>query len=687
MNKDFLLEIGTEELPPKEIARLAVALANNLEKNLQNLALTFDEAKVFSTPRRLAVLITDLIDKQPDQKIARKGPSVEIAFDKAGKPTVAATKFASSCGANVGKLKKVEEKNKVFLMYEGEAPGKNTTEILPEIIIQSIKKLPLKKPMYWEEKKGPFPRPVHWVLALFGKEIIKLELFSIAAANKTFGHRFHHPEAITIPEPKQYEKLLLEKGRVIVDAVKREQKIKEEIQAKTKEGEALIPDDLLAEVVNLVEWPVALAGTFDKRFLKIPEEVLITTLKTHQRYFPVIDKRKKLLPNFIVISNIESSDPQQVIVGNEKVIHARLHDAEYFYEEDLKEDFAKNLNKLKTVTFQEKLGSLYDKTMRLKKLAPFIAGKIGAPSDSAKRAAELAKCDLVTSMVWEFPELEGVMGQYYAKQETKGVTIALKEQYLPRFAKDKVPETLLGTALALTDRIDNLVGFFGIGKIPTGDKDPFGLRRDATGIISIILEKNLQLDLKELFAKSLATYGDIFKNKDELISKLMDFVYDRLRYFYTEQNRNVTVFRAVLACMPEDIQDFGLRFEAVDSFIRLPEAGDLIEIYKRIKNILSKSDLSQKTKLDAKLIKQNEEKALGDTLKKETKIIQGLYQNKKYSELLEELIKFKNPLDDFFTNVMVMDKNTKIRNNRLALLQDLQKPFLLIADLSYLISG
>ncbi|MBU0743972.1 MAG: glycine--tRNA ligase subunit beta, partial [Gammaproteobacteria bacterium] len=524
---DFLLEIGTEELPPKQINILATALAKNLKENLQELSLVHGEVKTFSSPRRLAVLISNLKSKQEDQPIEIRGPSVKIAFDPTGNPTIAAIKFAATCGIAVEDLKRIEDKKGAVLFYKTIRAGRKTIDLLPEAITHSIKKLPIKRAMRWGENLGPFVRPLHWIVALFGAKTIDLEIFGVKASNKTFGHRFHCPQELLVSEPSEHENLLKEKGFVIADSFKRQQEIRQQITSLTIDDVAIIPEDLLDEVTNLVEWPVALMGVFNERFLKIPKEALITTLKNHQRCFPICDESGELLPRFVMISNIKSSLPTQVIEGNERVIQARFTDAQYFYQKDLKQDLINNLDSLKSVTFQDGLGSLYDKTQRLKTIASFIATKIDIDITTVERASELSKCDLVTSMVREFPELQGIMGYYYAlKNENLVIAAAIKEQYLPAFSQDKIPSTKAGAALALADRIDNLIGLFAINKIPTSDKDPFSLRRAANGILRIILEKNLELDLKEIIEKSCLTYKDIIKNKDEIVAKALDFIYE-----------------------------------------------------------------------------------------------------------------------------------------------------------------
>jgi len=682
-HKDFLFEIGTEELPPQHIGELVASLAANIEKGLKEHALTYASVKTYSTPRRLAVLITNLIAWQPDQSFELRGPPIEIAFDKNNQPTVAAEKFAKTCGMAIDQLGQIEDKKGKFLFCKTTKAGKTTTALLPEIVITSIKKLPIHRPMHWGDSKISFVRPVHWVVMLFGAKIISTEILGIKTSNQTFGHRFHYPQAIVIPEAGQYEELLEKVSFVIADSAKRRQKICEQIAAKVKTGSAIINENLLNEVTDLVEWPIALIGSFDPHFLEMPREVLITLMEKQQRYFPITDGAKKLLPQFVIISNIESKNQAQVIAGNERVIRARLTDAEYFYRNDLRFDLISYSDKLKAVVFQTKLGSLYDKTLRLKLLAGFIAAKINANIEHTERAAELSKCDLMTSMVWEFPELQGIMGDYYARVcEPKIVATALKEQYLPRFYQDEIPTSDVGCALALADRVDNLIGLFGINKMPSGEKDPFGLRRAATGIVRIILEKKLELDLKELLEQAWLNYAAVLENNDA-ITQALHFIYERLRYMYAERGESANVFRAVLARMPTDLLDFEKRFAAVTEFNKLAEANDLIEIYKRVKNILSKADKEEgfiDIRFNKELAIEPAERNLAEVIEKEAQTINELYKNKNYFEVLATLVKAKPALSKFFDEVMVMAEDKKLRLNRLALLKDLQNLFTLVAD-------
>lgn len=667
-HKNFLFEIGTEELPPKRIGMLASSLAANIKNGLQEQALEYESVKIYSTPRRIAVLVINLITKQPDQSVEFRGPPINIPL--------AADKFAKTCGVPIEKLSHVDGK----LFHKTIKPGKETSELLPEIAINSVKKLPIPKPMRWGDNVVSFVRPVHWVVMLFGQDVINTEILGIKTSNQTFGHRFHYPKAITIPEASQYEELLKKFGFVIASLDKRKQKIFDQITAAVKTGTAIINDNLLNEVTDLVEWPITLIGSFDPHFLEIPKEVLITLMEKQQRYFPIVDANKNLLPNFAIISNIDSKNPPQVVLGNERVIRARLTDAEYFYKSDLSIPLINYGYKLESVVFQEKLGSLYDKTLRLRALTNFIAIKINvATGEHADRAAELSKCDLLTSMVCEFPELQGIMGDYYARvNENKIVATAIKEQYLPRFSQDELPTTNIGLSLALADKVDNLIGMFGINKIPSGEKDPFGLRRAATGIVRIILEKKLTLNLKELLEQARLNYKIALENKNAT-DQVLNFIHERLRYMYAEQGKSANVFRDVLACQSLDLLDFEKRFDATTEFNKLPEANDLIEIYKRVKNILNKAD-PVSTNFNKQLATESAEHNLAEAIEKESKTVAELYANKNYFEILKLLVKIKPYLNDFFDKVMVMTEDKKIRLNRLALLKKLQKLFTLVTD-------
>jgi len=682
--QDFLFEIGTEELPPLKIQGLAEALEAGILQGLKTQNLSYASSKIYATPRRLAVLIKNLIIKQPDNLLKLKGPSVHIAFDQDGKPSLAAQKFAQTCQVNIDQLERISDNKGEFLFCQVKQIGKNTQELLPEIITSSLKKLPINRPMRWGSNEATFVRPAHWILMLFGKQIIDAQILGIKTANQTFGHRFHYNQAITINQPDQYEELLATQGFVIADIAKRKANIVSQVNALIQDNKALLDETLLSEIADLVEWPVALLGNFEEKFLQVPQEALITVMQKQQRYIPIVNTQNKLLSEFIIISNIASKNPEQVITGNQRVIRARLTDAEFFYNTDAKSSLISYAEKLKKVAFQEQLGSLYDKTLRLEHLSGFIANRINADTEATKKAALLSKCDLMTSMVWEFPELQGIMGDYYARSAESGaVANAIREHYLPRFANDTLPTTDIACALAIADRMDNLVGMFGIGKIPSGEKDPFGLRRAANGIIHIILEKKLTLNLRELIDQAYLNYAEALKADNEtVITAVLNFIYERLRHIYSEQGKSANVFRDVLACNPEDLLDFTLRFDAVTEFSKLEQTADLIEIYKRIKNILNKANIDNLTNLELQpaLLVDPAEQALANIINEQSAKIYQLHQNKNYLEILLLLTQAKPILSEFFANVMVMVDDEKIKTNRLVLLNKLKQLFNLVAD-------
>jgi glycyl-tRNA synthetase beta chain len=712
---DLLVEIGTEELPPKSLSELVEAFAQGIEKGLQKAKLSFAKIEEYATPRRLAVLVTDLVSKQQDQIIERRGPAWQNAFDNKGKPTKATLGFAKSCGAEIKDLKKLETEKGAWVFYKQRQPGVAAVKLIPEIVTQALKTLPIPRMMRWGAGDVEFVRPVHWVVMMYGKKVINANIFGIKTGQETHGHRFHYPHNMLITKPKDYESLLEKKGFVIADFVKRKNIIYKQIK-KTR-ATAIINDELLSEVAGLVEWPVALLGNFKKDFLRLPKEVLISALQKHQKYFPVNNKQNKLLPQFIAISNIKSKKPKQVIEGNERVINARLTDAEFFYHADVKKPLENNLEKLKGLVFQDKLGSMYDKTLRVTKLAEYIAKQINADMKQTKHAAKLSKADLITEMVGEFPDLQGIMGSYYS-----GI-IALKEQYLPRFSGDTLPATKIGQALSIADRIDTLVGIFAINQAPTGDKDPFGLRRAALGILRIIIEKKLNLDLLVLINKALQNYGfekdskgllqsdhlshprengDPKKHYKSMDSRLrgnddqrensdcnspsksiLDFLFERLRFWYLEKGVSSHVFAAVLARFPTSPLDFDRRVQAVIEYQKLKAAKSLAIANKRVSNILKKTRVvSNKIKVD--LLIEKEEQELVKQIAEQEKIIQPFYNEKNYSKILKTLAKLKKPVDDFFDKVMVMTEDEKLKNNRLALLNKLRNLFLHVADISLL---
>lgn len=720
---DFLLEIGTEELPPLSLKTLAENLQNLLQKNLRAANLTFGDTKYFATPRRLGVLVRKLSSKQEDVAQELKGPAVVAAFNADGTPTPACIGFARSCAVEISALQQKTFGKEIRLVVNTIKPGKFTKEILSAIVEQAIKELPVPKVMRWGDGNISFVRPVHSILMLYGNEVVKAVILGKESANKVHGHRFHHPDPLVINNIDDYEKLLETEGYVVPDFSKRSESIKQQIQDVCVDiGKVEISEDLLQEVTSIVEWPVALIGKFADKFLQLPKEVLELSLTKQQKCFPVFDadsKEKKIIPYFVTISNIDSKDKERVIRGNENVIRARLTDAEFFYKLDSEYPLETYFDNLKTTVFQTGLGSIFDKTTRLAHVVVLIAQNINANILQAKRAAELAKSDLMTTMVGEFPELQGIMGYYYELQhgESNEVALAIKEQYLPRFAGDILPTTNVGAVLAIADKIDTLVGNFCLKKIPTGEKDPFGLRRAVLGVLRIILEKNLDLNLESLIIDSINSYrkqchekvledfdtlilknyqipsSDLQENVEYIISRqiipaILNFMFERLRGIFVGERMIATnVFNAVLANKPTRPLDFAKRIAAIIHFQTLPEAETLSVAQKRVKNILQKAQLDfvkMRIICDAKLLEHRAEKELFSALTEKRKLINSHYKNGEYSEVMTFLAQLKPEVDNFFDNVMVMVDDTKVRNNRLALLHELKELFNCVADISEL---
>lgn len=717
--KDLLIEIGVEELPPKSLQELSESFKTGIAKGLQVAELSYDTIQSFATPRRLALLVSKLASKQPNKKIAKRGPAKAAALDKNEKPTPALLGFATACGVTVKELTLEEGEKGAFFVHHSQSKGRDTAEILPEILKTAVHQLPLPKRMRWGTQTESFVRPVHWLLILFGNDPLSAELFGIRSDRYSRGHRFHHPEKINVPSANTYEELLLTEGKVRADFEKRKHYIQTEMQQhihstrskdnkhkkdQNTQNEELLDENLLDEVTGLVEWPVILVGHFAEHFLKLPKEVLISSMKTHQRCFPLEDGKGGLLPKFLITSNIESVDPATVRCGNEAVIVARLSDAEFYYKIDKEKSLQDRLEDLSQVVFQKGLGSLKDKALRLQKLSKIIAEKLSLPSEgkAAERAALLSKSDLLTQMVGEFPELQGIMGHYYALNdgESKDVALAIEEHYRPRFAEDSLPNSQAGSIVALADRIDSLTGIFGLGKRPTGEKDPYGLRRQALGVLRILIENRLSLDLKELFEAAQSLYGNLLPAESMtkpsmttqpmteplLTDVLLAFCFDRLRAWYQDQNVRPQVFEAVLAKKPTKPWDFHQRILAVTEFSNLAEAESLSAANKRVHNILAKADLAalKNNNFDAALLQAPEEMKLATVLNEYSQKIQPLLEKAQYTEALKLLANLKEPIDLFFDKVMVMVEDPKLRQNRIQLLQRLRSLFLEIADISLL---
>ena len=684
--KDLLLEIGAEELPPKSLTRLASALADAIHQGLQDKDLEHGDFSWFATPRRLAVIVRDLAVTQADSQVVKRGPAIASAFDQAGNPTRAAEGFARSCGVKVADLDRLETDKGSWLSYKYLAQGERTDELVSDIINRALAGLPISKRMRWGDNDTEFVRPVHWVVLLFGRDVIRTTVLGIETGRETCGHRFHHPEAIKLSDADEYLNRLLAEGRVIADFSERKKQIRQAVieSGQACGGRALIDEDLLDEATALVEWPVAITGSFDNEFLKLPKEVLIATMQSHQKYFPVLHSDTgELTADFITIANIVSSSPDTIKRGNERVIRPRLSDAAFFWERDRKqplEHFNPQTNK---VVFQQKLGTVADKTARIKNLGVFIAGQLGVKPDLVERASYLAKCDLLTDMVGELPELQGIMGRYYALEsnEHPEVAQALDEQYMPRHAGAALPETATGKILALADKLDTLVGIFAIGKAPTGDKDPFGLRRAGLGCLRIMIECALPLDLEACIAHSSRTYPkDI--NARSIASEVFDFMLERLRHYYLDNGVSPAVFDAVQACRPTQPHDFNLRVLAVGEFLQLPESDSLVTANKRIRNILRQAEYTGEAGADETLLVEKTEM---DLYKQMHACGAGEHIGRgDYGAVLSALAGLRDQVDAFFDEVMVLCDDMKLRNNRLALLSELRKLFLTSADVSRL---
>jgi len=686
--RDLLIELGTEELPPKALSKLIKAFEAGISQGLKEAELGFGQVQAYAAPRRLAVLVESLETRQQDRLIERKGPAVSAAFDDQGQPTKAVQGFARSCGVEVDVLETLETDKGAWLVFKQEQAGAETSDIIGDILQKALAALPIPKRMRWGDLPGEFVRPVHWLVLLFGNDVIPLEILGVSSGKTTRGHRFHHPEEITIASPQSYAKQLMDDGYVVVDMSERQEIIRQQVVDLGEKlgGQAVINQDLLDEVTGLVEWPVALSGEYDRRFLELPAEALISSMEEHQKYFAVRDKDNTLLPYFITICNIESKDPAQVVAGNERVILPRLSDAAFFWETDRKQALIDSQDKLKTIVFQNKLGSVHDKSERVADLAESIAKQIDGDESLARRAAMLAKCDLVTEMVGEFPDLQGIMGRYYAQLdgEHDEVSEALDEQYLPRFAGDKLPQTRTGQALSLAEKIDTLVGLFSIGQPPTGVKDPFALRRAALGVLRIIIENNLRLDLETLLTSALNNLGDIATEKD-CVDAVMQYLFERLRGYALEHGYQSDVFEAVLAMKPTAPIDYMARLAAVADFRTLDQADSLAAANKRIGNILRKNNAEQSgAVIDAQLLIEPTEKALADKVKSVQTQVAPLLAESDYTAVLTELASMRETVDAFFDQVMVMAEDVAVRENRLALLNQTRALFLEIADISLL---
>jgi glycyl-tRNA synthetase beta chain len=680
--QDFLVELGTEELPPKALNTLADAFLAGIEKGLLSAGLTFSAKQVYGAPRRLAVLITDLSTQQPDRSVNLDGPPRQAAFDAEGNPTQAALGFAKKCGVDLSEIDQSGPK----LRYSQSIAGKATASLLPTIVEDSLNDLPIPKRMRWGARKEEFVRPTQWLVMLFGDQVIDCTILAQTSGRESRGHRFHHPESVRITSPASYLSDL-RAAYVLADFNERRLIITKRVEelATQHEGTAIVPPALLDEVTSLVEWPVPLVCSFEERFLEVPQEALITTMQDNQKYFCLLDADGKLLPRFITVANIESKDPQQIVLGNEKVVRPRLTDAEFFFKQDKKQKLETFNQRLQNVVFQAQLGSVFDKAERVAKLAAFIAPRIGGDAQRAARAGLLSKCDLATEMVGEFPEMQGVAGYYYAKAdgEAEDVALALNEQYMPRGAGAELPTTLTGAAVAIADKLDTLVGIFGIGMLPTGSKDPYALRRAALGILRILIEKQLDLDLIETVKFAVNQFGAKIKPAG-LAEQVLEFIFDRLRARYEDEGVEVAVYLSVRALQPGSALDFDQRVQAVQAFRKLPEAAALASVNKRVSNLLGKTEGKIAQTVEPKYFDNAHEFSLYSAIQQADQAVAPMAAARQYSETLARLAALREPVDAFFEAVMVNAEDASVRANRYALLARLRGLFLGVADISLL---
>jgi glycyl-tRNA synthetase beta chain len=694
MTADFLLELGTEELPPKALKTLIAALEDNIATGLRAEELSFSAIKSFAAPRRLAIIVEQLIAATPQKELVVWGPPKAIAFDAEGKPTKAALAFAEKNGITADSLSAESDGKVEKLVARITTEGKDTVTLLGAIAETAFAKLPIAKRMRWGSKRIEFVRPAHWLVMLYGDEIVDATVLGLRANRVTRGHRFHYNQELLIDNAGDYIGKLKRIGYVQVDMAERRALIQQQVETEARNvgGVAVIDEDLLDEVTALVEWPVALTGRFEQRFLDVPAEALIASMKEHQKYFHVVDSHGKLLPHFITVANIESKDPAQIIDGNERVIRPRLSDAAFFYETDKKTTLASLRERLKTIVFQAQLGTVFDKTERVAALAVYIAEKLQADKVLAERAGQLCKSDLVTNMVGEFDNMQGIAGYYYALNdgENADVAAAMNEQYLPRFAGDQLPATTTGAIIALADRLDTISGIFGIGQQPTGSKDPFALRRASIAVLRLLIEtkgvveKNLALDLRDLLTVAKNQHKNLTVG-DELVEQVLSYMLERFRAFFEDANIAAEVFQAVNAKQLSQPLDINQRVLAVHAFSKLPQAQALAAANKRVSNILAKQNAALSTEVNTALLQEDAEKNLAQAVSTKAAVVAPLFAAREYTQALAALADLQQPVDAFFDSVMVMCEDPALQQNRLALLQQLRGLFLEVADISYLV--
>ncbi|ASK56662.1 glycine--tRNA ligase subunit beta [Vibrio tarriae] len=686
MAKEFLIELGTEELPPKQLRTLAEAFAANFAAELATADIAHEGVTWFATPRRLALKVANLAESQPDRVVEKRGPAVNVAFDADGKPTKAAEGWARGNGITVEQAERLVTDKGEWLLFKEQVQGQQTASVVVDMAAKALANLPIAKPMRWGDKETQFIRPVKTLTILFGSELIQGEILGVASARTLRGHRFMGEAEFTIESAEQYPAILEERGKVIADYATRKAMIIEGSQQAAQElgGIADLEDALVEEVTSLVEWPVVMTAKFEEKFLKVPAEALVYTMKGDQKYFPVYDASKKLLPNFIFVSNIESKEPRHIVEGNEKVVRPRLADAEFFFNTDRKRPLVDRLPLLENAIFQQQLGTIKDKTDRITELAGYIAEQIGADVEKSKRAGLLAKCDLMTSMVFEFTDTQGVMGMHYARHdgEAEEVAVALNEQYMPRFAGDELPSRGVSAAVAMADKLDTIVGIFGIGQAPKGS-DPFALRRASLGVLRILVEYGYQLDLVDLIAKAKSLFGDRLTNAN-VEQEVIEFMLGRFPTWYQDAGFSIDIIQAVLARNPTKPADFDQRVKAVSHFRALEEAEALAAANKRVGNILAKYDGELGEEIDLALLQEDAEKALAEAVEIMAEALEPAFATGNYQEALSKLAGLRAPVDAFFDNVMVMADDEALKKNRLTLLNKLRNLFLQIADISLL---
>ncbi|MEZ7207467.1 glycine--tRNA ligase subunit beta [Pseudoalteromonas sp. DY56-GL79] len=684
--ENLLVEIGTEELPPKALRNLAESFAENTRQELEALELSHEGVSWYASPRRLGIQVKALQTQQADKVVEKRGPAIQAAFDADGNATKAALGWARGCGIDINDAERLETDKGTWLLHKAKVEGQQTLALLSDVINKALAKLPIPKPMRWGANKTQFIRPVHTVAALLGSQQVEGEVLGKAISNELQGHRFHHPERVRV-EHADDSHAVLKGAYVIADYEARKALIRGQIEAEAEKlgAQVAMDEDLLEEVTSLVEWPVTLVASFEEAFLQVPDEALIYTMKDDQKYFPLLDKQGNLINKFLFVSNIESKDPSVVISGNEKVVRPRLADAQFFFETDKKKTLESRLESLDSVLFQKQLGTLKDKSERISALAGFIAEQLGADKALAERAGLLSKTDLMTEMVMEFTDVQGVMGMHYARidGEAEEVALAQNEQYMPRFAGDNLPSNPISFAVALADKFDTLVGIFGIGQTPKGDKDPFALRRAAIGALRIMVEKELPLDIQDIVAKAMTLFGDKLSNAN-VADEVVEFMLGRFRAWYQDEGISVDVIQAVLARRPTSPVDFDRRVKAVSHFRTLAEAEALAAANKRVNNILAKNNVASEAAVESSLLQEKAEQTLAAQVAALTAELAPVYAEGDYQTALTRLASLREAVDNFFDNVMVMADDEAVKANRLALLGQLSKLFLNTADISVL---